>query len=150
MMQVILKEDMPNLGKAGDIVSVKDGYGRNYLLPQRLAVAANTRNVSQVEHQKRVVEIHRKKVTASSMETKAAIEAVVARISRAVGDEKKLFGSVTSRDITDALEAMGVSIDRRLLELEEPIKSLGDYEVEVRLPQGVRAIVKVQVVAKAD
>lgn len=150
MMRLILKEDVANLGKSGEIVNVRDGYGRNFLLPKQLAVRASVGNVRQLEHQKRLVEIHRKKVTDQSMASKAAIEAVRVVIHRAVGEEDRLFGSVTSRDIVDALAAQGVVVDRKHLDLDEPIKAIGEHEVEVKLPQGVRATVKVSVVPKED
>jgi len=150
MMRVILKEEVHNLGKAGDIVSVRDGYGRNWLLPQGLAVSASVGNVRQLEHQKRLVDSHRKKVTDQAMGQKAAIEGASVSLTRAVGDEDRLFGSVTARDIADALEAQGVGIDRRTILLDEPLKALGDYEVMVKLPQGVRAAIRVSVLRKED
>ena len=131
-------------------MTVRDGYGRNYLVPRQLAVIASLGNVRQVEHQQRLVETHRKKATAESMGLKARIEAVSVSITRAVGGEdSRMFGSVTARDIADAFATAGVPVDRKLIDLDEPIRLVGEHTVEVRLSQGVRATSRLTVVAKA-
>ncbi len=146
-MKIILKEDMDNLGRAGDIVTVKDGYARNYLIPKQMAIPASNRNVRQLEHAKRLVETHRRKLAASSAELKERIEAVQIEIAKLVGEEDKLYGSVTALEIADRLAAQGVDIDRRTLLLDEPIKALGEHVVKVKLKESEPAELRVRVVA---
>jgi large subunit ribosomal protein L9 len=145
-MQVILTEDMSDLGNAGDVVNVKPGYARNYLLPQGKAMLATEGRVREIQHQRRVVEEKVKKEMKS-------FEAVAKRLADQslefkvqAGEEGKLFGSVTNADIAEQLVARGFEIDRRKIELAEPIKLLGEYEVEVKLHRSVKGKVKVQVV----
>ncbi len=147
-MKVILREDVPSLGKGGEVVEVKPGYGRNFLLPRGLAVAANPRNVREVEHQKQVA-------AAKAAKLKASAEAVAKRLAdtpvslkRKVGEQDKLYGSVTAMDIAEALGQRGLSIDRRSIDLPEPIKTLGDFEVPVKLHHEVAGTVKVKVEAE--
>lgn len=147
-MKLILKEDVPNLGAAGEIVTVKDGYGRNYLIPQQLAIVANEGNLKQIEHAKRLVDTHRKKVSAESGAIREALAAVSIEITKLAGEEAKLYGSVTSAEIADALAAQGVTIDKRTIVLDEPIKALGKYTVSVRLKESEPAKIAVRVVAK--
>ena len=148
-MKLILREDVENLGKGGELVDVKPGYGRNFLLPRGLAVLANPKNVRELEHQKRVAD-------AKAAKTRASAEAVAKRLAetpvslkRKVGEQEKLYGSVTALDIVEALAARGVQLDRRLVELAEPIKTLGDFEVPVKVHRDVSAKVKVKVEAEA-
>ena len=147
-MEVILKEDIPNVGKMGEVVRVRDGYARNYLLPRGLVLVANKRNLKTYEHQKRVVESQkdRVKTQANTLSEKLAQVSLVIR-ARA-GEEGKLFGSVTSMDIEKGLKAQGLEVERRKIHLAEPIKNLGDYEVPVRLTSEVQANIKVSVVAE--
>ncbi|HNU67529.1 MAG TPA: 50S ribosomal protein L9 [Myxococcota bacterium] len=147
-MKVILNEHMEHLGKAGEIVDVADGYARNYLIPQGKAVLATTRSVKTLEHAKRQVQAQllRERKTAEAM--KAVIEKTSVNIVREAGEEEKLFGSVTNRDIAEALAAEGIVVDHRVILLENPIKTLGSFKVEVKLTTEVRAEVKVRVVAK--
>ena len=145
-MKLILKEDVPNLGNAGEIVTVKDGYGRNFLIPRELAIPASNRNLRQIGHARRLVDSHRKKVAASSAELKARIEGAVVEISKLVGEEEKLYGSVTSTEIADSLAAQQIEIDRRTIQIPEPIKSLGDHEVLVKLKESEPAKLIVKVV----
>ncbi len=148
-MKLILREDVENLGKGGDLVDVKPGYGRNFLLPRGLAVVANTKNVRELDHQKTVA-------SAKAAKLKASAEAVAKRLSetpvvlrRKAGEQDKLFGSVTAIDIAEALAARGLQLDRRSIDLAEPIKTVGDFEVPVKLHHDVVGKVKVKVEAKA-
>ena len=147
-MRLILKEDVANLGRAGEIVTVKDGYGRNYLIPKQLAIPANEGNLKQIEHARRLVDSHRKRVAASSAALKEAIEAVTVEIAKLVGEEDKLYGSVTNSEIADFLADKGVTVDRRLIVLDAPIKSLGEHEVKVKLKESEPATIVVKVVAQ--
>ena len=148
-MKVILREDIPNLGKSGEVVSVKDGFGRNYLLPRQLAVLASEKNVRQLEHERAVITDQQAKQRAGAEALAKQVGNVQVRIPRKVGEQDKLYGSVTALDIAEALAAQGQKVDRRALHLAEPIKALGTYEVELRLHRDVTAKVKVEVVAQA-
>ncbi len=148
-MQVILLEDMPNLGGIGEQVNARDGYARNYLFPNKLAVPASTNNAKRLAHEKRVANFRLAKAKAEAEGTAKKISATSVSIARKVGEQNKLFGSVTAHDIEQALAEKGVTIDRRKIEIEEPIRALGDYEVKVKLVGGVSANVKVAVVAEA-
>jgi len=147
-MQLILKEDLDNLGKSGEVVTVKEGYGRNYLLPRGLAVLATADDVSRVAHEKRVIAARAAKMAKETQAEADRLGQLTVSIARAVGDEDKLFGSVTSRDIAEALAEQKVTIDAKKLHLEEPIKTLGLTEVQVKLGHGVSAKLKVWVVKK--
>lgn len=148
-MKLILRDDVPNLGHSGDLVTVKDGFGRNYLLPRNLAVVANERNVRQLEHDRAVIAARAAKLKGEAEGKATQLSAVSVTIARKVGEQDKLYGSVTPLDIAEALAAKGQKVDRRHLHLPEPIKQLGSYEVEVRLHREVSARVKVEVVAEA-
>jgi large subunit ribosomal protein L9 len=148
-MKLILREDVYNLGKGGELVEVKPGYGRNFLIPRGLAVLANPKNIREVEHQKAVA-------SAKAAKLKASAEAVARRLSetplsfkRKVGEQDKLYGSVTAMDLAEALAGRGVQIDRRAIDLAEPLKTLGDFEVGVKLHSDVVGKVKVKVEAEA-
>ncbi len=146
-MKLILNEEVDNLGKAGDLVTVADGYGRNYLLPRGLAMLATPKNVRQLEHQKKIVADRQAKVVGELSKVKLAIERVSVTITAQVGEEGKLFGSVTVMDLAQALAREGIQVDRRKILLAEPIKHVGDTEVEVRLHPEVIAKFKVSVSA---
>jgi large subunit ribosomal protein L9 len=148
-MKLILREDVENLGRGGDVVDVKPGYGRNFLLPRGLAVVANPKNLREIEHQKSVA-------AAKAAKLKASAEAVAKRLAetpitlkRKVGEQDKLFGSVTALDIAEALSARGLQLDRRSIDLAEPIKTTGDFEVPVKLHHDVVGKAKVKVEAEA-
>jgi large subunit ribosomal protein L9 len=147
-MQVILREDRENLGKSGDVVTVKPGFGRNYLLPKGLALLATAQDVARVAHEKRVIAARNAKLMKDTQATADRLNQVAVSIPVTVGEEDRLYGSVTTRDIADALHAKGVELDAKKLVLEEPIKSLGLSEVVVKLGQGVSAKIKVWVVKK--
>ena len=147
-MQVILKEALDNLGQSGEVVTVKEGYGRNYLLPRGLAVLATADDVARVAHEKRVIAARTAKLAKETQAEADRLGQVTVSIARAVGDEDKLFGSVTSRDIAEALADQKVTIDAKKIHLVEPIKTLGMTEVAIKLGQGVTAKIKVWVVKK--
>ena len=144
-MDIILTEKVKGLGTIGDVVKVKPGYGRNYLVPQGLAVAANDRNLNEMEHHKRQLTHKAEKLSNEAAAIKARIEAVVCSFELKASDEGKLFGSVTSMEIADGLAAQGVEIDSRKILLDQPIKELGEHEVEIKLNAGVNATIKVNV-----
>lgn len=148
-MRIVLREDVSNLGKSGEVVTVRAGYGRNYLLPQGLAVAATERNVQQIEHQKKVIAARNAKLAKDAQSVADKLSSIEVVIARQSGEGDKLFGSVSSRDIEDALKAKGVNVDRKKIHLAEPIKTLGDYSVEVKLGQGVHGKIKVHVVSQS-
>ena len=144
-MDIILTENVKGLGTIGDVVKVKPGYGRNYLVPQGLAVAANDRNLNEMEHHKRQLAHKAEKLSQEAAAIKARIEAVVCSFEHKASDEGKLFGSVTSMEIADGLAAQGVEIDRRKILLDQPIKELGEHEVEIKLNAGANATIKINV-----
>lgn len=148
-MRVILSKEVHNLGDAGDIVNVAGGYGRNFLIPQGLAVLANEGSVAQAEHQKRVAESIRRKHLAESKALAARLETTAVSIRRETGNDDRLFGSVTNRDIAEALAAEGIELDRRLIHLADPIRSIGLFPVTVRLHRDVSATVRVYVIRAA-
>jgi large subunit ribosomal protein L9 len=145
-MKVILRLDVPDLGHAGDLVSVKDGYARNFLVPRRLAVEASKASIRALEHERRQIALREKKRLAEMEKLAARIRSASVTIAKEVGEGDKLFGSVTSMDIQRALEAEGVQIDRRSIELDETIKAIGVYDVPVKLHREVVARLKVWVV----
>lgn len=147
-MEVILKEDIPKVGKMGEVVRVRDGYARNYLLPRGLVLVANKRNLKVFEHQKRVVSAQKERVVKQAQGLSEKLAGTLLTIPVKAGEEGKLFGSVTNMDIEKALRAKGFEIERRRIHLDEPIKSLGDYEVPVRLTAEVTAMVKVSVISE--
>ena len=147
-MEVILKEDIVNLGKMGEVVRVRDGYARNYLLPRGLVIIANKKNLKGFEHQRRVVGERRERVLKQVQVLGEKLAAVSLTMPVKVGEEGKLFGSVTNIHIEKALKEKGFDIDRRKIHLAEPIKNLGDFEVPIRLAADVTATIKVSVVAE--
>jgi len=148
-MKLILREDVYNLGKSGEVVTVKNGYARNYLLPRNLALLANAESVRQLEHEKAVIELRQQKTKGTAEEQAKALSTVAVKITRKVGDQDKLFGSVTALDIAEALAKAGHKLDRRLIHLPEPIKSVGQFEVELHLHRDVTAKIKVEVAGEA-
>ncbi len=147
-MQVILTQDVTNLGKAGELVSVRPGYGRNYLVPNGLAVSATVRNKNRLDHEKALIEKRVAKERATATEIATRINGMTLQFERQVGEDEKLFGSVTSRDIQEQLKRANVEIDHRWVHLDQPVKALGKYEVQVRLAAGVNATLKFWVVGK--
>ena len=149
-MKLILREDVYNLGKSGELVSVKEGYARNYLLPRNLAMLASSANVRQLDHEKKVIELRQQKLKGGAQEQAKKLEGVKISIKRKTGEQDKLFGSVTALDIAEALAAAGHKLDRRLIHLPEPIRAVGDFAVEIRLHREVTAKLTVNVVGEAQ
>ncbi len=145
-MQVILTEDIPSLGKAGDQVKVSDGYGRNYLIPKKKAVLATEKSLKAIAHQKRLVQQRVGKVKKDSERLAQDIESLSCTFAKSVGESGKLFGSVTSMEIEAYLKENGIEVDRKKILLEEPIKSLGMFHVPIKLHPEVTAQLKVWVV----
>lgn len=146
MMQVILRADVDNLGRLGDIVTVKPGYGRNYLLPRGLAALATPSNLKVFEQERKKLEAKNNALRAAATELAERLAAAQVRMEVRVGENDKLYGSVTSTQIADALAAQGIEVDRRKIVLPEPIRALGTYAVEVKLHPEVVATVQVEVV----
>jgi large subunit ribosomal protein L9 len=147
-MQIILTQDVTNLGKAGDLVTVRPGYGRNYLVPRGLAVSATVHNKNQLEHERRAIEKRVLKERASASEIANRLNGMTLQFERRVGEDEKLFGSVSNRDIADQLKRAGIEIDHRSIALDQPIKAIGKYEVSVKLGAGIHAALKFWIVGK--
>jgi len=145
-MEVILREEIEKLGRRGDVVKVAAGYARNYLLPKRLAVAANESNKKIVEQEKQAYLRRESKEIGDANDLARMMATVEVTIAQKAGENDQLFGSVTSQDIAAALEKAGYTIDRRKVNLAEPIKSLGDYKVTVKLHREVSIELPVHVV----
>jgi large subunit ribosomal protein L9 len=149
-MEVILKEEVANLGHRGDVVKVAEGYGRNYLLPHKLAIEATKANKAVIDQMKASA-VRKSAVEKADSEALAKqLDAVSLSFHRKAGEKDHLFGSVTSSDIADALEQKGFTIDRRKIQLNEPLKSVGDFEVPIRLHRDVVSKVKVSVQKEAE
>jgi large subunit ribosomal protein L9 len=145
-MKVILNQDVENLGSAGDIVEVAKGYGRNFLIPRNLAVVASTRNIKKLEHQKKMVEAKVKKESEKSRGLLEKVDGQEVIVRANVGEEGKLFGSVTSADIAEELGKLGFDIDRKQIVLDSAIKSIGEHRMKVRVSSGLFAEIVVTVV----
>ena len=145
-MKLILKEDRDDLGLAGDIVDVAKGYGRNYLIPKGVALEATNQNIKLMETQRKKIEIKRLKAKEDAEKVKEKLEGIAVTISQKAGEEEKLYGSVTSMDIATHLEGQGVIIDRKKITLEKPIKTLGEFDVSIKLYPGITGKIKVMVV----
>jgi large subunit ribosomal protein L9 len=147
-IQVILQQDLKNVGKSGELVKVKPGYARNYLIPRRLAVPATVRNIAQVEHQQRVTAARAAKLRAEAGTIAEKLGAVTVTIARKVGEEGRIFGSVTAKDIAEALLAKDIVVDKKKMVIAEPIRAIGTFDVGVKLVGDVEATVKVEVVGQ--
>lgn len=147
-LQLILNEDVPNLGRTGDVVRVRAGYARNFLLPRKLAVIADARNLRAFENQKRIALARREAKKGAALKYKDQLEALTLTVTAHAGEEGKLFGSVTNLDLERVLRERGFEVDRRKILLVEPIKQLGDYSVTVRLEPEVEANLKLTVSAE--
>ena len=145
-MRVILRETVPNLGQIGDIVNVADGYARNYLIPRRLAIPATRKNIKALEKERQILLRKREKEKLRAESLAEKLTTITCEIAKQVGEEGKLFGSVTAMDIAKALEEKGFVIDKRKILLEQPIKTIGEYEVPVKLHPEVQTYLKVKVV----
>lgn len=148
-MKVILKENVESLGKAGDAVKVADGYARNYLIPKGLAVEASSWSLKALEHEKKGI---MKKLESERKKAELIIEklrGVTCTLYRRAGEQDKLFGSVTTKDIEKSLIEQGIDIDRKMIILEEPVRSLGEFPVKIKLQPGVTAEIKITIVGEA-
>jgi large subunit ribosomal protein L9 len=144
-VQVILKQSVEHLGKAGEVVRVKPGFARNYLLPRGMALVATGTNLKQVEHERRIALATAEKQRKMAEGSAALVQGLVVEIRMQAGEGDKLFGSVTARDIADALHTHGVDIDRKKLDVPDSIKSLGEYEITAKFGAEVNAKFKVRV-----
>lgn len=147
-MKLILTEDVPSLGSIGAIVNVKDGYARNYLLPRGIAVPANESNTKQLEHQKRVLNARREKVLAEKKALAAKIEKLSVEVSKQVGEDERIFGSVTTLELAELLEAQGYQIPKKDIHLPEAVKKVGVYTADIQLHSEVIAKLKFWVVSQ--
>ena len=148
-IKVVLQEDVESLGTSGDVVRVRPGFARNYLLPRGLAVPATAGNLARVDDLKRLAVQRAATELAAAQELAKKLEKLSVKLERAVGEENKMYGSVTVRDIEDASRAQGVEIDRKKLQLHEPLKTLGLHEVPLKLHHDVTVPLKVEVVKQA-
>ena len=146
-MKLILRADVENLGSLGDVVEVKAGYGRNFLLPQGLAMVASPSNLKSFEQERKKLQARMDAVRADAQALQARLEALEVVIPMHVGDNDKLYGSVTTTIIGDALAALGVEVDRRRILMDAPIRTLGEHPVRVRLHASVIALVPVKVIS---
>ena len=149
-MEVILKEDVPKLGSRGEVVKVAEGYGRNYLLPRKLAMEATAANRAVIEQMKAAAQRRSVRDQADAEGLAQQLKELKFTFRRKVGEEEHIFGSVTSQDIAEALEAKGFTVDRRKIHLDDPIKALGEFQVALRLHKEVTASVQVVVEAEKE
>lgn len=147
-MKVILKDDVKGLGSMGQVVDVSDGYARNFLIPKGVAIEANIKNMKALEHQKRIIQEKAKKIMNQAKDLSTKMTNLNIIIKAKAGEEEKLFGSVTSMDIAKAIKNQGIDIDKKKIILEEPIKRLGTYTVNVKLHPEVTTALNVQVIAE--
>ena len=147
-MKVLLKEDVFKLGSVGDEVEVKDGYGRNFLIPTGKALMATPKNLKQFRHQKSIVDHKVKKFKGAAQTVADQLAQLSLSVKKKVGDQGKLFGSVTSQEIADLVAANGVEIDRRKIQLSEPIKALGEFKVPIKLHPEITGEIKLTVTAE--
>lgn len=147
-IHVVLTQDLINVGKGGELVKVRPGFARNYLVPRGLAIGATEGNIRRIEHQKKVAEAAAQKVLKEATDLATKLSAVKLVVSRQVGDGNKLYGSVTHRDIEEGLASQGYVVDRRRI-TTEPLKALGVHDVQIRLAPSVTATIKVEVTARA-
>jgi large subunit ribosomal protein L9 len=145
-LKIILREDVHKLGKSGEIVTVKDGYARNFLLPRKIAVPANDKNVRQMKHDQDVIAARQEKLKEQAQAQSQTLQAIQLKFRRKVGEQEKLYGSVTALDIAEQLAGQGHRVDRRAIHLPEPIKTIGVHEVEMRLHRDVMAKLRIEVV----
>jgi large subunit ribosomal protein L9 len=147
-MQVILKQQVPSLGKMGDAVKVSDGYARNFLIPKGLAIEANFKNLGVLDHEKKMILLKAEKEKKSAEAMAEKFNGVTCSIKRRVGDQDKIFGSVNTKDIQESLLSQSLDVSRKCIILGEPIKQLGEFAVTIRLPAGITAEIKVVVAAE--
>jgi len=145
-MEVILRTDVPKLGKAGDIVKVKDGFARNYLLPKGLAIPANQKTIKALENQRKIIlaKAERERKKAQSLAEK--LTGLTLTFYRKIIEGERIYGSISAQDIVKALEEKGLNLERRFVLLDEPIKQLGTYEIPIRLGPGLEVKIKLEVI----
>lgn len=148
-MRIILRQDMDALGLEGEMVNVANGYARNYLIPQGMALEANNQNIKLMEAQRKKIELKRVKAREEAEKRKVELAEVVITISQKVGEEDKLYGSVTSMDIAEEMEKKGITVDRRKIVLEKPIKTIGEFDVPIKIYPEVTGSIKVVVEPEA-
>jgi large subunit ribosomal protein L9 len=144
-MKVILQKDFPNLGDAGDIKDVSDGYARNFLIPQRIATRADESSTKIAIHQKKMIELKKEKRKKSMQDISGSLKGKEVEVLVKVGENDKLFGSVTPQDISNALKKIGFEIDKRKIEITETIKALGTFQAKIKLADGIISVVQVKV-----
>lgn len=149
-MEVILRETMPNLGEQGEVIKVKPGYARNYLIPKGFAFATSTGDAKRLAHQKRILGDIRKRQVKTERDVAARVSALSVRIAVKVGEEDRMFGSVTSAEIAEKAAEQGIEIDRRKIVMDDPIRALGIYTVPVRYSADVTAEIRVRVVKEDE
>lgn len=149
-MEVILREDVPHLGAMGEIVKVRPGFARNYLLPRGLAAEASRRNVAALEHQRRLVEVKRERERKVALGVADKIEGLVLEVRARAGEEERLYGSVTNMDIEKLLQERGLKVDRRRVDLADPIKRLGTYRITITVAHDVKATVTLKVLPEEE
>jgi large subunit ribosomal protein L9 len=147
-IQVILQQDVDKVGKSGDLVRVRPGFARNYLVPRQLAVPATQAAVRRIEHDKAVALAKAGKAKKQAADIATQLSGLSIKITQKAGEDGRLFGSVTTKDIEAAVKALGLTVDRKRIQLAEPIKSIGIYEIPVKLVSDVVATLKVEVVAR--
>jgi large subunit ribosomal protein L9 len=144
-MKVILLDDVPKVGRRGEVRDVADGYARNFLIPKKLALGATAGNMKNLEHIRRQHDAKASRIKGDAEALRGRLESLTLEVSRQASEEGKLFGSVTSQDVADFLQANGITVERRRIHLEEPIKALGEHTVEVRIHPDVTGQLKVHV-----
>lgn len=147
-MEVILREDVPTLGKAGEVVRVAEGYGRNFLFPRKKAVPATGPNLKRLEQERKAIEARREKMKKEAEELAQRIAALKISLTKQAGEEDKIFGSVSAQEIAKALESNGIPLDKRLIRLKDPIRKLGPHTVEVHLHGEVVVPLQIEVLKK--
>ena len=148
-MKIILLQDVEKLGNQGDLITVKDGYARNFLIPRKLAWAASPSALRRLEHEKKVWDVKTLKEKEKAVILKAKLETLTLSLSARAGEENLLYGSITAQQIAEALEHKGILLDRRKIHLDEPIKRIGMHDVKIHLHKDVDAVVKVEVMGEA-
>ena len=148
-MEVILREDVEHLGAMGEVVKVKPGFARNFLLPRGMAVEASRKNLAALEHEKGLISIKRERERKAARAEADKLDGLVVEITARAGEEDRLYGSVTNLDIADHLASRGVKVDRRRIDLDDPIKRLGTYRIVVGVAHDVKATITVKVLPEA-
>lgn len=147
-MKVILQKDVINLGDAGEVKEVADGYARNYLIPKKFAIRASEGSAKMALHQKRLADLKRDRRVKSMKEVASSLEGQSIEIQVKAGENDKIFGSVTAQDIAQALADKGFTVDKRKVDLEQPIKAIGEYKIRLKLAEGIHSQINLAVVGK--